>query len=612
VAGSSIIDANSGVDQYGSPKVSISLDSKGGAKMLNFTKRAVGKPMAVVFIEFKTNGERDAENKLIFIEERRVISVATINGVFGNQFETTGLDSPQEAYDLALLLRAGALIAPIQIIEERTVGPSLGQENIDLGTKAIMYGFIAVLIFMLIYYKKFGFVANIALTLNLVMIIGVMSMIPGATLTLPGMAGIVLTVGMAVDANVLIFERIREEILDGRSPQQAIHHGYDSAFSTILDANITTFLVGLILFAVGTGPIKGFSITLMIGIITSMFTAIIVTLVIVNAWWGGKRLTKLSIEEHHMQLLNMKNTIAFMALKKPAAILSVFLLIGSLTSLAINQLNWGLDFTGGTQIEVGYAQTADLAQIRKQLEASDFKDAVVQNFGSSQDVLIRLASREGVKPSELGDAAIKVLKEADSSAEMRGSSYVSSSVGDELTEQGGLAMLVALICILIYVALRFEWRFALGSVAALTHDVIITLGLFSILGLEFDLTVLAAVLAVIGYSLNDTIVVCDRIRENFRKIRKSESEEIINISLTQTLNRTIITSLTTILVLLALFFVGGATIHGFATALLFGVIIGTYSSIYVASLVALTLGISKEDLMPTEIEKEGADQDAVV
>jgi preprotein translocase subunit SecF len=313
-----------------------------------------------------------------------------------------------------------------------------------------------------------------------------------------------------------------------------------------------------------------------------------------------------------MQILNMKETIAFMSLRKPAAILSLLLIIGSLTSLAINQLNWGLDFTGGTQIEVGYGQAADLVQIRKQLEASEFNDAVVQNFGSSQDVLIRLASREGVKPSDLGDAALKILKEADSTAEMRGSSFVSSSVGEELTEQGGLAMLVALICILIYVALRFEWRFALGSVAALTHDVILTLGLFSILGLEFDLTVLAAVLAVIGYSLNDTIVVCDRIRENFRKVRKGESEEIINISLTQTLNRTIVTSLTTILVLLSLFFLGGATIHGFATALLFGVVIGTYSSIYVASLVALTLGISKEDLMPTEIEKEGADQDAVV
>jgi len=295
VTGNHIIDANSGVDEYGMPQVSISLDSKGGAKMLRFTKRAVGQPMAVVFIEYKASGERDADNKLIFEKERRVISVARINGVFGNNFVTTGLDSPKEAQNLALLLRAGALIAPIQIIEERTVGPSLGKENIEMGKQAIIWGFVAVLIFMLVYYKKFGFVANIALSLNLVMIVGVMSMIPGATLTLPGMAGIVLTVGMAVDANVLIFERIREEVRDGRSPQQAIHHGYDSAFSTILDANITTFIAGLILFAVGTGPIKGFSITLMIGIATSMFTAIIVTRAVVNAWWGGKRLSKLSI-----------------------------------------------------------------------------------------------------------------------------------------------------------------------------------------------------------------------------------------------------------------------------------------------------------------------------
>jgi preprotein translocase subunit SecD len=295
VTGNHIIDANSGVDEYGMPKVSISLDSKGGAKMSRFTKDNIGNPMATVFIEYKSTGERDADGKLIFEKERRVINNATIRGHFGSSFETTGLDSPKEAQNLALLLRAGALIAPIQIIEERTVGPSLGKENIELGKQAILWGFVAVLIFMLIYYKKFGIVANLALALNLVMIVGVMSMIPGATLTLPGMAGIVLTVGMAVDANVLIFERIREEVRDGRSPQQAIHHGYDSAFSTILDANITTFIVGLILFAVGTGPIKGFSITLMIGIATSMFTAIIVTRAVVNAWWGGKRLSKLSI-----------------------------------------------------------------------------------------------------------------------------------------------------------------------------------------------------------------------------------------------------------------------------------------------------------------------------
>ena len=295
LTGSHIIDANSGVDEYGLPNVNISLDSEGGNKMSRSTRGNIGKPMATVFIEYKSTGERNDDGKLVFEKHEQVISVATIRAQLGSKFQITGLDSPKEARDLALLLRAGALIAPIQIVEERTVGPSLGKENIELGMQAIMYGLAAVLVFMLIYYKAFGVVANIALITNLVMIVGIMSMIPGATLTLPGMAGIVLTVGMAVDANVLIFERIREELREGRSPQQAIHQGYDSAFSTILDANITTFIAGLILFAVGTGPIKGFSITLMIGIATSMFTAILVTRVIVNAVWGGRRVEKLAI-----------------------------------------------------------------------------------------------------------------------------------------------------------------------------------------------------------------------------------------------------------------------------------------------------------------------------
>lgn len=310
-----------------------------------------------------------------------------------------------------------------------------------------------------------------------------------------------------------------------------------------------------------------------------------------------------------MQLLNLTNTVAFMKLRVPAMIFSAILVLGSLFIISTKSLNWGLDFTGGTLIEVGYEQDANLDSIRTLLQNADFPDAVVQNFGSSKEVLIRLAPREGVKASELSNNVMDALRAAGDNPEMRRIEFVGPSVGDELTEQGGLAMLVALLCILVYVAMRFEWRFALGSVIALAHDVIITVGLFSILQIEFDLTVLAAVLAVIGYSLNDTIVVSDRIRENFRKVRKGEPEEIINISLTQTLNRTIITSLTTIFVLLALYYVGGALIHGFATALLFGVVIGTYSSIYVASLVALLLGISKEDLMPTEVEKEGADLD---
>lgn len=302
-----------------------------------------------------------------------------------------------------------------------------------------------------------------------------------------------------------------------------------------------------------------------------------------------------------------------MSYRKVAAIFSVLLMIGSVVSLATNKLNFGLDFTGGTLIEVGFQQAADLNQIRDVLDKNGFDDAVVQLYGSSRDVVIRLGLREDVKAEMLGNQVLDLLQTGTGQAvDMRRIEFVGASVGDELAEQGGLAMLTALICILVYVAFRFEWRFALGSVIALFHDVLLTLGLFSLLQLEFDLTVLAAVLAVIGYSLNDTIVVSDRIRENFRKIRGEDAESVINISLSQTLSRTFITSITTLLVLAALFFKGGALIHGFATALLFGVFVGTYSSIYVASFVALSLGISKEDLIPEVIEKEGADQEQMM
>ncbi|HCH70889.1 MAG TPA: protein translocase subunit SecF [Colwellia sp.] len=311
-----------------------------------------------------------------------------------------------------------------------------------------------------------------------------------------------------------------------------------------------------------------------------------------------------------MQILQLKETVAFMSYRKMAMIFSTLLMIASLASLATNKLNFGLDFTGGTLIEVGFEQAADLKKIRQVMSDSGFNDAKVQFYGSSRDVVIRLGLREDVKAEMLGNEVLAILESGSGQKiDMRRIEFVGASVGDELAEQGGLAMLTALICILIYVAFRFEWRFAVGSVIALFHDVILTLGLFSVLQLEFDLTVLAAILAVIGYSLNDTIVVSDRIRENFRKIRDSQAEDVINISLTQTLSRTFITSITTLLVLAALFFRGGELIHGFATALLFGVFVGTYSSIYVASLVALALGISREDLMPEVIEKEGEDQE---
>jgi preprotein translocase subunit SecF len=314
-----------------------------------------------------------------------------------------------------------------------------------------------------------------------------------------------------------------------------------------------------------------------------------------------------------MQILQLKETVSFMKYRKFAMIFSALLMMAAVYSLAVNKLNFGLDFTGGTLIEVGFEEAADLQKLRQLMEDNNHEDAKVQFYGSSRDVVIRLGLRGDVKAEMLGNEILAILEEGThQKVDMRRIEFVGASVGDELAEQGGLAMLTALICILVYVAFRFEWRFAVGSVVALFHDVLLTLGLFSFLKLEFDLTVLAAILAVIGYSLNDTIVVSDRIRENFRKIRDTSAEEIINMSLTQTLSRTIITSITTLLVLAALFWKGGALIHGFATALLFGVFVGTYSSIYVASLVALGLGISREDLIPEVIEKEGEEQEEMM
>ena len=303
-----------------------------------------------------------------------------------------------------------------------------------------------------------------------------------------------------------------------------------------------------------------------------------------------------------MQIFKKAPHFDFMGKRKFAIVFSLLLMAVSIGSLAVRGLNFGLDFTGGTLIEVGYAQPVDLQQVRGALDKAGFGDAVVQHFGTAKDVLVRLAPRDDVESAELSDRAFRAMQTLDPSADLRRVEFVGPQVGDELTEDGGMAMLYALIGILIYVGLRFEYRFALGAVIALVHDVLITIGVFSLFQVEFDLPVLAAVLAVIGYSLNDTIVVFDRIRENFRKMRKGESQEIINSSLNQTLSRTLMTSMTTLMVLLALFIFGGEIIHGFALALIIGVLIGTYSSIYVASTSVLMLGVSKADLMAVKKE----------
>ena len=310
-----------------------------------------------------------------------------------------------------------------------------------------------------------------------------------------------------------------------------------------------------------------------------------------------------------MELFKRQTNIDFMGMRRAAVVFSAVLLIISIVTLIARGVAFGIDFTGGTLIEVGYEQPADVDAVRKHLVDAGYEAAVVQHFGTTRDVLVRIAPRDGLSKADLSTDVLRALRADDGVAvDLRRVEFVGPQVGEELREDGGLAMLIALGAIFIYIMLRFEWKFSLGAVAALFHDVIITIGFFALFGLEFDLTVLAAVLAVIGYSLNDTIVVFDRIRENFRKLRSGTPAGIINVSLNQTLSRTLMTSLTTLLVLIALFYFGGELIHGFATALIVGVVIGTYSSIFIASPTTLALGISKQDLMP--VAKEGAEADA--
>ncbi|MCG5513546.1 protein translocase subunit SecF [Ectothiorhodospira shaposhnikovii] len=309
-----------------------------------------------------------------------------------------------------------------------------------------------------------------------------------------------------------------------------------------------------------------------------------------------------------MKLNFAKANIDFLGQRRIALAVSLVLIVASLLLLGFRGLNFGIDFTGGTLIEVGYPEAVELEEVRNQLEAGGFGRATVQYFGTSRDVLIRLAPREGENTAELSEEVLDVLRSGGpAGVELRRVEFVGPQVGEELREQGGLAMIYALIGILIYVALRFEWRFSVGAVAALVHDVIITLGIFSLFWLEFDLSVLAAVLAVIGYSLNDTIVVYDRIRENFRKLRKQGAEQVMNLSVNETLARTIITGVTTLLVLLALYLLGGAVIQNFALALIIGIVVGTYSSIYVAAAVALVMGVDRSVMLP--VKKEGAELD---
>ncbi|MDE9451736.1 protein translocase subunit SecD [Aliiroseovarius sp. Z3] len=581
VTGEELNDAQPAFDQNGQPAVNFRFNVSGARKFCDYTGANVGAPFAIVLDE-------------------EVISAPRINEqICGGSGIISGNFTIEESTNLAILLRAGALPAELTYVEERTIGPELGQDSIDAGKIASVVAFLGVLVFMVAAYGWFGVIANVALVLNVGMIFGLLSMI-GATLTLPGIAGIVLTIGMAVDANVLVFERIREELKSGRGPARAIELGYEKALSAILDANITTFITAVILFIMGSGPVRGFSVTLALGILTSVFTAIYLTRLMLVIWFERKRPRTLEVKGIRIAPQNrvfdfFRSTIVTLGASGLAMVASVllFLIVG---------LNFGIDFRGGTTIRTESTQAVDVGVYRDALAPLGLGDISIAqvydvNFAEDQHVAqIRIEAQEGQEA--ITPETIQVIEQAltqvDPAITFPSVESVGPKVSGELVTTAVLAVVAAIAAVLVYIWLRFEWQFSLGAVAALVHDVVLTIGIFSLLGIKFDLAIIAALLTIVGYSLNDTVVVFDRVRENLRRYKKMDLKEVLNLSINETLSRTMMTSLTTLLALIALYVLGGDVIRGFVFAMIWGVIVGTYSSIFVASVILLKLGVKRD------------------
>ncbi len=584
VKGENLVDAQPGFDQQtNEPIVTFRFDSKGGSRFCQVSTANIGRRFAIVL-------------------DQTVITAPVIqSAICGGSGQISGNFTVEGANNLAVLLRAGALPAKLDFIEERTVGPSLGKDSIEAGQIASIIGAVLVLIFMVMAYGFLGIVANIALIANILIILGLLSII-GATLTLPGIAGIVLTMGMAVDANVLIFERIREERRGGRSLIQAVDAGFRQALATIVDANVTTFIAALILFLVGSGPVKGFAVTLAIGILTTVFTAYTLTRLMVALWVKWKKPKELP--KRLITFIPVNTKLRFMRNRVVAFPISVVSVIASIVLFFAVSLNYGIDFLGGTMIEVQSKQEqSDIAGIRASLGELNLGDVQVQEFGNAKDVLIRVESQNAGDTGEQS-VIVKVRDALEADYEFRRVEVVGPTVSGELAQAGLLAIVGALAAIMVYIWIRFEWQFAIGAVAATLHDVLLTIGIFSALQLEFNLSTIAAVLTIVGYSLNDTVVVYDRVRENLRKYKKMKIPELLDLSINQMLSRTILTSVTTLLALFSLYIFGGEVLASFTFAMIFGVFVGTYSSIFIAAPMLIYFKLRPGQIAGSEVEDD--------
>ena len=579
VSGENLTHASAATDQQtGGWVVNFKFDSVGTRKFAQVTEQNVGHRFAI---------------KL----DDKVITAPNIREpITGGSGQISGNFTAEDATNLSVLLNAGALPAPIKIIEERSVGPDLGADSIKAGFYATLLGLVLVLSYMLVSYGLFGLFADIAVIVNLLLTIAALSLLQ-ATLTLPGIAGLLLSVGMSVDANILINERIREELRNGKPPFSAMEAGFSKAWSTIIDSNLTTLIKMAILYAFGAGVVRGFAVTIFLGILISMFTATLLVRLMMTTWMRRYRPKTLKISL--IRFVPDKTTIRFMKGRFFGIGLSIFLSTASIILFFVPGLNYGIDFVGGIQMELQTNGPADFGKLRNDLDGLGLGSVHLQQFGAPDQVLVRMDRQPGGDQAQ--QAAVAKVK-ADLAqnfpgSEIRSTEAVGSTVSEELFIDGMEALGFALLAMLAYIWFRFEWQFGVGAVLTLILDVTKTIGFFvvtgAVLGWQFDLESIAAILAIMGYSINDKVVVYDRVRENLRKYRSMPLRELIDLSINETLSRTIGTSTSVFLATIPLALIGGQALLPFATVMLYGIILSTTSSIWIAAPILLFLGENK-------------------
>lgn len=546
---------------FGEPYVSLTLNPKGAQIFANVTATNVGKRLAIVL-------------------DGKVVSAPVIReAIPSGQAQISGNFTVNDANDLSVILRAGALPAPVIVEEERTVGPLLGADSINSGMRASIIGALLVFGFMIFYYRMAGVVANIALILNMLIILAGLALFKG-TLTLPGIAGLILTIGMSVDANVLIYERIREEMALGKSLRAAISSGYHRAFSAILDSNVTTIVAAALIFKFGTGPIRGFAVTLTIGLLANLFTAVWCTRVMFEVMCDQFNLAKLSF----MQIFNKVTSFDFIGKRKYCYIFSAVMIIAGIALFVMRgDKNYGVDFSGGTLQQYMFDKPVSMDAVRNVLKGIGQGDASIQQYGNPNEIIVRTQEDISTKLAnvfrkDMADNPFQVLK----------IETVGPAVGRNLRENALISLALGLAGIAIYVMFRFDLKYGIAGVVALIHDVIFAIGAMALTHRQFDLTIVAALLTIAGYSINDTVVIYDRIRENLRIVKKGSFSDVVNLSVNQMLGRTILTTGVTMLAVLSLLFFGGEVLNNFSFCIFIGFFVGVYSTIYIASPMVIT------------------------